>query len=444
MRVSALRWLVLLALGFSSSNLRAQQPASQNSQYLSDELNSKLPGWLSFSGEYRFRLEGFTGGGFKSGNDDMYPLSRLRLNMKIQPASWLKFVFQGQDARTLGEIVDKRFHLPPYQDTMDLRQAYVEIGDAEKKTAGLRIGRQELAFGEERLIGNVNWLNTARSFDGARATFHRKGYRLDAFAASVVNIHEGQFNENIPGNNIYGLYGGLEKLVPQATLEPYLIWRRASNLPTETKTRGTLNFATVGFRWVGKLPANFDYGTEMAKQAGSLGTDSISAWAGHWVLGYTVARARFKPRVLAEYNFASGDHNPTDGKRGTFDQLYPTGHDKYGLADQVGWKNIHHLRGGVEFTPRAKWLLTGRYSAWWLADSHDALYSAGGAVVARVANGSAGRYVGQELDFLAVYSLSKQIQTGGGFGHILPGTFLKRATPGEAYNLPYATLTFSF
>ena len=37
--------------------------------------------------------------------------------------------------------------------------------------------------------------------------------------------------------------------------------------------------------------------------------------------------------------------------RQTFDQLYPTGHDKLGLTDQVGWRNIHHLREGIEITP---------------------------------------------------------------------------------------------
>ena len=57
------------------------------------------------------------------------------------------------------------------------------------------------------------------------------------------------------------------------------------------------------------------------------------------------------PKVTSEYNFATGDDVANDGKRQTFDQLYPTGHDKLGLADQVGWRNIHHLREGIEITP---------------------------------------------------------------------------------------------
>jgi hypothetical protein len=56
---------------------------------------------------------------------------------------------------------------------------------------------------------------------------------------------------------------------------------------------------------------------------------------GHWVTGYTFAKPGSKPRVFAEYNFATGDANPTDQVREGFDQLYPTPHDKTGLADQA-------------------------------------------------------------------------------------------------------------
>ena len=117
---------------------------------------------------------------------------------------------------------------------------------------------------------------------------------------------------------------------------------------------GILHEGTIGLRWIGKFPLGWDYDTEIAKQVGSLGNDQVSAWAGHWLLAYTLARAPFTPRLLAEFNYASGDGNPTDGKRNTFDQLYPSAHDLYGLADQVGWKNIEHLRTGVEFKPKAE------------------------------------------------------------------------------------------
>jgi hypothetical protein len=329
---------------------------------------------------------------------------------------------------------------------MDLRLACMEIGDAEKGGIALRAGRQELLFGEQRLVGNVNWLNTARTFDAVRLAMRHNGYRLDAFASSVVQPVDGEFDRpfRTKADNFHGLYGGIERLIPKALVEPYLFWRVTRNVATETGGHGNRDFKTAGVRWVGKLPLGFDYGTEMAKQTGSVASDSIGAWGGHWVLGYTPSSKRVASRLFAEYNFASGDRNPRDGQRGTFDQLYPTGHDKIGLADQVGWRNIHDLRGGVEMKPRNKWLITSSYHSFWLASATDALYAANGLAVARVADGSAGRRVGQEADISTMYTVNKQVQVGAGFAHLFPGAFLKRATPGHGYNSPYLMLIYGF
>lgn len=440
-RLIALAVLVLhLALNaFSQTPPVNPQP---NKKLLSDDLNAELPKWLQLGGEYRARVEGFTGGAFKTNTDDAYLLSRLRLNMTIRPESWLKFGFQAQDARVFWK--NQNPSAPPYQDTFDLRQAYLEVGDVEKGKVSFRGGRQELNFGDERLIGSANWNNTARSFDALRGTLRSGRYHVDLFAARVVKQQDGDFDWSTPGNNLYGAYGGIEKLVPNATVEPYFFWRRQSALKTETGTLGIMNYGTVGLRWVGKLPSSWDYGLEMDRQAGSLGSDTIGTWAGHWVLGKTLPTKHLHPRIALEYNYASGDANPKDGHRGTFDQLYATGHDKYGMDDQVGWKNIRNARLSFETKPGKKWTAAARYDAWWLADPHDGLYNAASTVIVRVANGSDGRFVGQELDSFVAYNFSKQFQFGGGFGHIFPGTFLKNATQGQSYNFPYATTTFAF
>ena len=83
---------------------------------LSDPLNDRLPKWLHFGGEYRARVEGFTSGGFKPNNDDAYFLSRLRLSLTVQPESWLKFSFQGQDAHVFWK--NQNPPAPPFQDAM--------------------------------------------------------------------------------------------------------------------------------------------------------------------------------------------------------------------------------------------------------------------------------------------------------------------------------------
>jgi hypothetical protein len=425
-----------------AAGAQARAAAATPAQPLLSHVNKELPGWLRFSGEYRIRVEGVQGAGFQPDRSDAYALGRLRLNMRVSPFSWLRFQFQGQDAQAFWR--NAKPDASPFEDTMDLRQAYAEFGRAENPPLVLRVGRQELVFGEMRLLGHLNWTNTARAFDAARLTVQQGSLKVDVFSASVVNFREGRFNKSAGGNGLHGAYGSLSKLAPNATVEPYVLWRFARGTRSEDGAPGLTDRKVFGARWAGKLPAGFDYGVEMAGQKGSVGSDSISALAGHWVVGYTLGQLKQKPRFVAEYNYASGDSAPGDGAQETFDQLYPTGHDKLGLADQVGWKNIHDLRSGVEFKPAGKWTVAAFYHSWWLASPRDALYNAAGAQVARVADGSAGRHVGHEASVQMIYTLNATTSIGAGFANVFPGTFLKRATPGEQYRQPYIMLTHSF
>jgi len=149
-------------------------------------------------------------------------------------------------------------------------------------------------------------------------------------------------------------------------------------------------------------------------------------------------------KLISEYNHASGDSNPADGIRQTFDQLYPTGHDKLGLADQAGWRNIHHIREGFEFTPLKATPLSVNYHSWWLADKNDSLYAASGAPIARVPGGAADSHVGQELDIQINRNLTPQIAFAAGYAHMFTGAFLKQATPGASYSQPYVMVTYVF
>lgn len=402
-------------------------------------LTGQVAPWLHLRGEFRGRLEGFSGGSYRPDTSDGYMLDRFRINATVTATKLARFAVQVQDARVFDKAAGQM--AAPFRDTVDLRLAYGEFGGARNM---VRAGRQELVFGEQRLIGHLNWVNNARSFDGVRATIARKAFKFDAFATSVVTIQPDAFDKSGGGNRLYGFYGSTTTFLPKATVEPYVFYRESEGLTLESGGLGDIRQTTIGTRIAGKLPADFDYGIEMAAQTGSVATDDVRAWAGHWVAGKTFTAAPGKPRPFVELNYASGDGDPKDGVRGTFDQLYPTGHDKLGLADQVGWKNVDHLRGGVELKPKAQWQLSGSYHSFWLASATDALYAASGAAVARSTAGTAGRFVGQELDVQAVYAYSTELQIAGGYAHVLPGDFLKNTTPGESYGLSYLMVTYVF
>lgn len=399
-------------------------------------VSGQLTPWLQLRGEVRTRIEGFSGGGFAE-SDDAYWMGRFRLNAVVRPAKSLAFVVQAHDARAFNKAAGSQ--AAPFRDTLDVRMAYVEIG----ATHSLRIGRQELALGEQRLIGHLGWANTARSFDGARATIKGSVGQIDAFAASVVTIDPTGFDKSGSGNLISGAYASLTRAIPQQVVEPYFFWRRSRNVASELGGTAVQHQATGGVRMAGRLPSRFDYSGELALQTGSVGPDDVMAWAGHGVVGKTMDWPT-TPRVFGEYNYASGDGDGSDGTRGTFDQLYPTGHDKLGLSDQVGWRNIHHARAGLELKLTSKWQLTGSYHSWWLASATDGLYSASGALVTRSITGAAGRHVGQEIDGQAAYAYSPQLQLVAGYAHVVPGVFLQSTTPGRTYRSPFVMVTYVF
>jgi len=410
---------------------------------LAGSFNDQLPKWLHFDGEYRARLEaGLTGKLFRPNDSDTYFLNRFRFGVTVRPSTWLKFRAEGQDARAF-------YKNPPvtnsFYNTFDLRQAYVEVGNTETGTFAVRAGRQDFYFGEGRMVATSQWsFPGAREFDAVRVTARYDGFRVDAFASSPTQINPNGFTSPSFGNNLHGLYGGIEKLIPKAVIEPYVFWRIGALVTGEDKVKGDLNFKAYGTRWVGKLPAGFDYGTEIVFERGKVANSDFNAWAGHWVLGHTW-NSHMKPRFFAEFNYGSGDNNPKDGTVETFNNLYPSTHLKWGETDQIGWMNIQDVRGGFEIAPARGWTVATNYHSYWLANVHDALYTASGSVaIPRVVAGNKGRWVGQEADVQAARKFHNGLELGAGVGHIFPGTFIRLAASDHGYTYPYAMTIYTF
>jgi hypothetical protein len=442
----AIRACLIVAAVALPASVVAQQPAAPAPPSVPakppvlNRANELLPQWFRLRGEFRERMEGFDGLGFNSSREDLYWLSRVRLNATVTASTQLSFQAQVQDARVAKKTVGPTS--APFKAPIDLRLGFADIGSSTGPVT-VRAGRQELVYGEQRLVGHVSWLNAARTFDGVKATFRAQAFSADVFATSVVRILDGEFDKSGNGNRFAGIYGTTAKLIPGATVEPYVLFKRDVDLRAEAGGLGTLQQTTTGVRVAGKLPARLDYGVEMALQRGSLGSDDISAWAGHWQMRESLP-GRGAVKLTGEYNFASGDDDPADNVRGTFDQLYPTPHDKTGLSDQIGWKNIHHARAGVEVSPFRATPFSVNYHCWWLAEEKDAVYNIGNVPLGRIATGAADRHVGQEIDVQVSRALTPQIQLAGGYAHIFPGAFLKEATPGASYSHPYVMLTYVF
>ena len=407
-------------------------------------IQQQLPSWLTLSGEARYRLENRRGLGYLEGNDDNYSLVRTRLNIGVEATPWLRFFVQGQDSRAPG-IRTSESGNGLFRDPLDLRQAYIQIGVKEDGPVRLTLGRQLLSYGPQRLIGPLDWTNTARTFDAVKAEVKpHKDVKLDFFSASVVqNDPHRRVDLSAEGNNLHGFYGSIQRAVPKSTIESYLLWRTSPFVQGEG-LRGDLDRYTVGFRLWSANIKGWDYDVSFNRQSGSFGSGDIEAWASYLTIGHNFS-VPTRPRAFVEYNFASGDEDPNDGKIGWFDDLYPTAHLWYGYNDLVGWRNIKNLRLGYQFQALPKIRVDFDYHFFWLASPSDNLYNAGGAVAVRPpAGGAPDTKVGEELDFTVALPLTATTTFAAGIGHMFPGPFLKANTPGDSNTFIHLSVGYKF
>jgi len=420
------RRFCFLGLGFCL--LLGTAKASENSS------GSYWPTWLQLGGQLRGRFEDLSAPALAgTGKDDFLYLSRLRCDVRLRAQSWLRFFAQVQDSRVFGYNGPAPTSM---QDPLELRQAYVEIGGEGENTIRARVGRQVIALGSERLVGPSNWGNVARSFDGARLSIYEPGIALDLLAATVVLADPSRFDRHKPGEHLYGSYLGLSKLLRGASVEPYVFIKQTLNVVGEKGRVGDALTATIGARVIGKADYNLDYSAEIAAQRGSYATDRVSALAGAYTVGWTLASAAWKPRFILEYKHSSGDPASKDGVRQTFDQLYASLHGFTGIEDQVGWKNLRNPRAAIEANLTKNLKLQVDFNDLYLATVQDGLYNCSGTRTILNRNATS-RHIGREADMFATYQQSKHLQFGAGFGHIFAAQYLHESTSKQGYSYPF-------
>lgn len=408
-------------------------------------LKMKAGGQSRYRYEYRddFNLNSTTY------EDDSIHLLRNRLNLDLaylsdsggQP---VRFFAEGQEAHSFARSDVNQSAL--FVNELDLRQLFLELKSPWKEAPLLlKAGRQVLSYGDERLVGGFDWSNVARVFDALKLVYTPHPWiQLDLFASRAVRVEKDRFDSTPHSDNFYGIYASVKPFYDHV-LDTFLFIRhnRDTSLPGEKAgARDGLKEYTFGNRLKGKK-RGFDYGTEYAIQLGSRAHDDIQAWAFHQDLGYTFAKAPWTPRIYGEYNHASGDRDPSNGKFQTFDNLFPTNHNKYGYIDFVSLKNINDFMVGAGVKPHARLTLSSDFH-WFVLDAKEsAWFNAGGAVF-RAANANASPHLGNELDLLATYKLTEHLSVLGGYSRFFAGPFAEDTGAHDDAHFFYLQTLFNF
>lgn len=464
--------------GFLNEYLRAKDP------YYS---NWDIAGAIRFRYELRENhLAAPPSIDFRKGvdNDNSYFDDKILAHVGYT-AKWWNVYVEGRSSSVTGDDRGSAPNIPlgasPESDgPVDLHQAYVYLGNHKEFPVSLKVGRQELNYGDERLVGGFAWNNIGRVFDGAKLRWQNAWFGVDAFATRLVVPDDNNFNMSSEYEHFSGLYFNT-KLVPKNWTEFYVLARnvspQAASLFAPNTTPAPFNNSardvyTVGarFRSATNEWGNFDYTVEVAGQFGDWkrpGTgiragerDDHRAFAAVINAGYTFPDAFGKPRVALEYAFASGDSDPNDGTHETFDNLFPTNHKFYGYMDIVAWENIHNIRAIYSIKPHPRVSLAVEGHAFWLADTRDRFYNV--ASLPRAGANAAGNpgsgtgyginpdydaFIGTEIDLVGGFIINRFTNFEAGYAHFFRGGYIKDTfskTGSEDADWLYAQLLVRF
>jgi hypothetical protein len=262
---------------------------------------------------------------------DAFTLLRARLGLEAALGERAKVFLQVQDARTFGE---ESSTVDATADRLDLHQGWLELmRPVGALQLGLRAGRQEVALGNERLIGPVAWSNTGRSFDALRVSLGsaERQWQLTALAATIDERGRRLAGAN-PGadRSDHTLLGAW---LDARLLDAWFLFDRGAEYRNFTGVdRGTVGARLDAPAWRGLTAwaeGSYQFGNQLA---GASVEQDIAAYMVGARLAYAFPASPLRSIGLG-VDYLSGDDAPADGEYRAFNTMYHTGHKWYGYID---------------------------------------------------------------------------------------------------------------
>ena len=200
---------------------------------------------------------------------------------------------------------------------VDLYQGYIEAKNMWGTPLSMRVGRQELAFGSQWLVGvnDVSHSFTGLSFDALRVTFANDLVQIDAVAAKLAETYGDFLDDDVDFYALYGSYIGIEDV----TLDAYWMFIRDDlGFVDRFANISGADLHTIGLRGAGVIGA-FDFELEAAYQFGDVdgvanpwfrifkreADVDFSEFAVNAEVGYTFDMT-MQPRLFARFAYLGG------------------------------------------------------------------------------------------------------------------------------------------
>lgn len=399
--------------------------------------------YLSIGGEIRERYE-FLPNEYWSGGDerdgDGFFLQRYMLHFDAHFGARTRVFFQLKSGIETGRKTGAR---PIDEDRLDINQAFLDVELLKErkptaffKSALLRVGRQEMSFGSNRLVSTREGPNVRQSFDGVRLTAGIEKWRVDFFAVKPANSKLGIFDDT-PDNTrtFWGAYAARSfKLLPGGKIDVYYFGfdRKQAVFVQGAASESRQTFGT---RVWGKS-GGWDYNNEFILQTGRFGANRVLAGAISGEAGYSFENLKLRPRLGLRADIISGDRDRRDRRLNTFNPLFAS-NGYFGDIGLLTPANLYHVSPSVEVR-----LLRGVSASidskfFWRQSVNDGIYRPGPVPVRAGLNSNA-RYIGFQPSLELKWQTSDHLSLNGIYTYFKPGRFLHENPPDRPVNfLPF-------
>jgi hypothetical protein len=242
-------------------------------------------------------------------------------------------------------------------------QAWLQYKPSD--TWWVRAGRQQLAYGEHRVLGTVGWTQVGRAWDALRFGFYPSdAFGVDVFAGRYDVGSENPAFEDVSLFNqdawLTGAYFKIREVAQPALdeIDLYALYDVQIDDLSDDQPN-TRNVLGLGARLAGKwglvdglAEGVYELGSRCLPGPSGQCTDDtvdLSAWMIDTELGFSV----YEPaalRLFVGYSRATGDDPDTADTNEAYFQFYPTAHKWMGLMDIIGPRsNVQEIKGGFSF-----------------------------------------------------------------------------------------------
>lgn len=324
------------------------------------------------------------------------------------------------------------------ENRLSIHQLFVDYHAS--KMLLVRVGKQELSYGNNRLLTFREGPNTRLAFNAAIVKYSDSRRKIDLLAATPAVSKQFAFDDVSFKEYVAGVYG-TEYIIPAKFMLDYYFLYFTSKNRLYNFIGGTEKRNSIGVRLFSQNPL-LNYELETTYQRGKFNGSAITAYGISADINYKLfPKINFITGFGA--NYFTGDKNNTDNRLNTYNLIFSK--PSYGLAAPIGSSNIINLNPYIRFSPVKKLSLYAGIYKMYRQSTLDGTYSPGMAQVRPrpdILFVSSKKRIGTQYAIETSYEYNQHFSFAVDAAYFKAGSYVKET--GKGLNITYVAAKASF